>query len=201
MITAVKTKLTFNDFLDQYPKENKKYEFVQGEILEMRSTREHDDKADFIADSFKAEIKSFNLNYVVKTNALIRTTTKQGIEQGRIPDVSVINKDIWLQDRASYSALIQPIQLALEVVSTNWDDDYLDKLDEYQRLGIKEYWIVDYLAIGGREHLGNPKLPTIFVYILKENGEYEKTMFRDNDKIISVTFPELQLTPNQIFQS
>jgi Uma2 family endonuclease len=28
----------------------------------------------------------------------------------------------------------------------NWDNDYIDKLDEYQRLGILEYWIVDYLA-------------------------------------------------------
>ena len=40
-----------------------------------------------------------------------------------------------------------PIQLAVEVTSTNWEDDYLDKLEEYQRLGIAEYWIVDYLAI------------------------------------------------------
>jgi Uma2 family endonuclease len=201
MITAVKTKLTFSDFLDQYPEENKKYEFVQGEIIEMRSTREHDDKADFIADNLKAEIKRLNLNYVVKTNALIQTTTKKGIEQGRIPDVSVINKDIWLQDRSSYSALTQPIQLAVEVVSTNWDDDYLDKLDEYQRLGIKEYWIIDYLAIAGREYLGKPKLPTIFVYMLQENNEYKKTMFRDEEMIISSTFPELKLTPNQIFKS
>jgi Uma2 family endonuclease len=201
MITAVKQKLTFNDFLDQYPEDNAKYEFVEGQIITMRSTREHDDKADFIADSFKSEIKRLNFNYVVKTNALIQTTTKQGIEQGRIPDVSVISKDIWLQDRTSYSALEQPIQLAVEVVSTNWDDDYLDKLDEYQRLGIKEYWLVDYLAIGGREYLGKPKLPTIFVYILNENGEYERNMFRDNDLIVSTTFPQLQLTPNQIFQS
>jgi Uma2 family endonuclease len=200
MITAVKKQLTFSDFLDQYPEENTKYELVEGAIIEMRSTREHDDKADAIADSFKAEIKRLNLNYVVKNNALIQTKTKTGIEQGRIPDVSVINKDIWLQDRSSYSALTQPIELAVEVVSSNWDDDYLDKLDEYQRLGIKEYWILDYLAIAGREYLGKPKFPTIFVYILKENREYERTMFRDDEIVISATFPELKLTANQIFQ-
>jgi Uma2 family endonuclease len=201
MITAVKQKLTLNDFLDQYPDENGKYEFVEGQIIDMKSTREHDDKADFIADSFKSEIKHLNLNYVVKTNALIRTINKQGFEQGRIPDVSVINKDIWLQDRASYSALMQPIELAVEVTSTNWDDDYLDKLDEYQRLGIKEYWIVDYLAIASRDYLGNPKVPTVFVHTLKENNEYERTLFRNDENIISVTFPEMQLTANQIFNS
>jgi hypothetical protein len=28
-------------------------------------------------------------------------------------------------------------------VSTNWRDDYLMKLGEYEKLGIAEYWIVD----------------------------------------------------------
>jgi Uma2 family endonuclease len=64
----------------------------------------------------------------------------------------------------------EPIQLAVEVVSTNWEDDYIDKLDEYQRLGIAEYWIVDYLAIGSRNYLGNPKVPTVFVYQLGAMG-------------------------------
>lgn len=200
MITAVKKKLTFSDFLAQYPEENQKYEFVQGEIIEMRSTREHDDKARSLLFAFNDEIRRLKLNLVVTNNTLIQTKTKAGIEQGRIPDVSVINKDIWLQDRSAYSALTQPIELAIEVVSTNWDDDYVDKLEEYQRLGIKEYWIVDYLAIAGREYLGKPKFPTIFVYILQENGEYEKTMFRDEEIVISATFPELKLTANQIFQ-
>ncbi|WP_448561002.1 Uma2 family endonuclease [Trichothermofontia sp.] len=51
----------------------------------------------------------------------------------------------------------EPIQLVVEVVSTNWEDDYIDKLDKYDRLDISEYWIVDYLALGSRRYLGNPK--------------------------------------------
>jgi Uma2 family endonuclease len=40
----------------------------------------------------------------------------------------------------------ESIPLVVEVVSTNWRDDYLDKAGDYEEIGIPEYWIVDYLA-------------------------------------------------------
>lgn len=143
MKTYTKQKLTFDQFLEQCPDEGL-YELVDGEIVEVRATRNHDDVADFILFSFNDEIRRLNLNYVVKTTAVFRTITADGIEQGRKPDVSLIDKDVWRSNRSAYSALGEPIQLAIEVTSTNWEDDYIDKLDEYQRLGIIEYWIVDY---------------------------------------------------------
>ncbi|MBC6432764.1 Uma2 family endonuclease [Nostoc sp. HG1] len=197
MRTYTKQKLTFDDFLEQCPEEGL-YELVDGEIVEVRATRNHDDVADFTADSFKDEIKRLNLNYVVKNTAVFRTITANGIEQGRKPDVSVIDKDIWRSNRSAYSALEEPIQLAIEVTSTNWEDDYIDKFDEYQRLGITEYWIVDYLAIGLREYLGNPKVPAVFVFLLDAEGKYQRTQFRGSERIVSRTFPELTLTADQI---
>jgi len=53
---------------------------------------------------------------------------------------------------------------------------------------------VDYLAIASREFLGNPKVPTVFVNLLDENGKYQTTRFTGDDKINSRTFPELDLT-------
>ncbi|MEH2193398.1 MAG: Uma2 family endonuclease [Nostoc sp.] len=197
MKTYTKQKLTFDDFLEQCPEEGL-YELVDGEIVEVRATRNHDDVADFAADSFKDEIKRLNLNYVVKNTAVFRTITVNGIEQGRKPDVSVIDKDVWRSNRSAYSALEEPIQLAIEVTSTNWEDDYIDKLDEYQRLGITEYWIVDYLAIGLREYLGNPKVPAVFVFLLDAEGKYQRTQFRGSERIVSRTFPELALTAEEI---
>ena len=34
------------------------------------------------------------------------------------------------------------IPLVIEVVSTNWRDDYGHKLVEYEAMGMEEYWIV-----------------------------------------------------------
>ncbi|MFN6469314.1 MAG: Uma2 family endonuclease [Nostoc sp. SerVER01] len=197
MKTYTQEKLTFDDFLEQCPEEGL-YELVDGEIVEVRATRNHDDVADFMLFVFNDEIKRLNLNYVVKNTAVLRTITANGIEQGRKPDVSVINKDVWRSNRSAYSALEEPIQLAIEVTSTNWEDDYIDKLDEYQRLGITEYWIVHYLAIGSREYLGNPKVATVFVFLLDAEGKYQRTDFRGSERIVSRTFPELALTAEQI---
>ncbi|QHG15871.1 Uma2 family endonuclease [Nostoc sp. ATCC 53789] len=197
MKTYTKQKLTFDQFLEECPEEGL-YELVDGEIVEVRATRNHDDIADFILLSFNDEIKHLNLNYVVKNTAVLKTITANGIEQGRKPDVSVIDKDVWRSNRSAYSALEEPIQLAIEVTSTNWEDDYIDKLDEYQRIGITEYWIVDYLAIGYREYLENPKVPTVFVFLLDAEGKYQRTDFRGSERIVSRTFPELALTAEQI---
>ncbi|MEH2453587.1 Uma2 family endonuclease [Nostoc sp.] len=197
MKTYTKQKLSFDQFLEQCPEEGL-YELVDGKIVEVRSTRNHDDVANFILFAYNDEIRRFNLNYVVNNTAVFKTITADGTEQGRKPDVSVIDKYVWRSNRSAYSALEQPIQLAIEVTSTNWEDDYIDKLDEYQRLGITEYWILDYLAIGLREDLGNPKVPTVFVFLLDAEGKYQRTQFRGLERIVSQTFPELTLTAEQI---
>lgn len=113
---------------------------------------------------------------------MIKTLTSKAQAQGRQPNVSVVNRSIWDSNLSAYTALVEPLQLAVEIVSTNWENDYIDKLDEYQRLGIIEYWIVDYLAIASRNYLGNPKVPTIFVYLLDETGNYQFTAYQGTQK-------------------
>ncbi|WP_201277675.1 Uma2 family endonuclease, partial [Sphaerospermopsis reniformis] len=77
--------------------------------------------------------------------------------------------------------------------------DYLIKLAEYEKLCISEYWITDYLGLGGRRYIGNPKQPTISIHNLIE-GEYQVSQFTGNDVLISAAFPNLNLTANQIFR-
>jgi Uma2 family endonuclease len=53
---------------------------------------------------------------------------------------------------------------------------------------------------GGRKFIGNPKVPTVFVCELID-GEYQMTPFRGNDLIVSPTFPQLNLSAQQVFDS
>ncbi|MGK7896919.1 MAG: Uma2 family endonuclease [Xenococcus sp. (in: cyanobacteria)] len=191
-------KLTLAQFVEQLPDQEGRYELVNEEIMRILPTRRHEDIADFITRQFDKEVERLNLNYRVSGRIVVRTETKDGVEQGRNPDVSVVERTIWEFNRTAYSALFEPLQIAVEVVSTNWEDDYLDKLDEYQRLGIGEYWIIDYLAIASRSYLGNPKVPTVFVYLLDEQGVYQFQAYQGEEPIISKTFPELKLTTAQI---
>jgi len=55
------------------------------------------------------------------------------------------------------------IPLVIEVVSTNWRTDYDVKLSDYEAMGIREYWLVDYLALAAARAIGKPKQPTITV--------------------------------------
>jgi Uma2 family endonuclease len=198
--TQPKQKLTFEQFLEQCPPEGR-YEFVDGEIVRVLATRKHDTVAEFLSDTFKDESKRCHLNYWVSGRVTVATLNKSGRQQGRNPDVSVVDRMIWNAAPTSYSALLEPTQVAVEVVSTNWEDDYIDKLDEYQRFGIAEYWIVDYLAIGSREYLGNPKEPSVFVHVLNAEGLYQCHRFKGTDRIISPTFPELNLTVERILEA
>ena len=91
-------------------------------------------------------------------------------------------------------------RLCCQVTSTNWRDDYLYKLAEYELLGIAEYWIVDYLAPGAARYIGSPKTPTVSIYSLV-GEEYQLQQFRGDDLIRSRTFLDLQLSARSIFDA
>jgi Uma2 family endonuclease len=196
MTQTLSQKLNFDEFLKQCP-EAGIYELVNGEIVLVEPTRAHKNVARFLLFAFNDEIRQGKLNYIVDKDIVIRTVTADGQEQGRRPDISVVSASKWNSNVLAYGALTEAIQLAVEVTSTNWDDDYIDKLDEYQRLGIPEYWIVDYLAIASRTYLGNPKVPTVSVYQLIA-GKYEVQRFIGNNRIVSPTFSQLKLTVDQV---
>ena len=199
-ITPIKQQLTLEEFVTHLPDEEGRYELVNGEIMRILPTRKHETLAEAISDLLKSEVKRLQLNYWISGRVMIGTHTRKGKEQGRQPDVTVVDKTIWEAYPSAYSALLEPPQLVVEVVSTNWENDYVDKLDEYQRLGIPEYWIVDYLAVGSRDYLGNPKEPAIFICTL-DNNQYKIERYRVEDSIISPTFPELKMTVNDILAS
>jgi Uma2 family endonuclease len=123
---------------------------------------------------------------------------------GYEPDIIILDREfIGTESRWESESIIQnadSVKLIVEVVSTNWRDDYYNKLRDYEEMGIKEYWIVDYAALGARKFIGNPKQPTFFVCSLVD-GEYQMNPFTDNTPIVSPTFPQFNLSPQQIFDN
>ena len=112
-----------------------------------------------------------------------------------INPTNLVNEPLW--EKTSTVTQGDSVPLVIEVVSTNWRVDYYRKYSDYEEMGIKEYWIVDYQPFGAAKFVGEPKQPTISVCSLV-GDEYEINQFRNDDQIISHIFPELNLTANQI---
>ncbi len=193
---------TFDEFIEWYPNDGKRYELYDGVIVEMPPpTGDHEDVLGFLIEEIASEFKQSNLPYRIPKTALVKPPSAKS---AFIPDVMVVNRDnlknepLWQKQ----STLIYPesVPLVVEVVSTNWQDDYYKKFADYEDMGILEYWITDYKALGGRKFIGNPKIPTIFVCELID-GEYQMTPFTGNNRIVSPTFPQLSLTAQQVFDS
>ena len=193
--------ITLEDFWDWYPDGYGRFELHNGEIIKVQPTGTHEKVAGFLALELGVEIKRLNLPFFIPRQGLIKAIDSD--KSAYIPDVMVLDSNA-MENEALWkkrSTITQgtSVRLAIEVVSTNWQDDYLMKLGEYEKLGINEYWIVDYLGLGGRRYIGNPKQPTISVYHLVE-GEYILNLFRDENVVASPTFPELNLRAEQIFR-
>jgi Uma2 family endonuclease len=88
-------KLTFEQFLAQYPEGEGKFELVNGEIVKVEATRAHKNVSRFLMFAFNDEIKRLELDYIVDQDIVIQTVNSAGEEQGRIPDVSVVKGSIW----------------------------------------------------------------------------------------------------------
>lgn len=203
MIQAIPKQLTFDEFILWYPENSEyHYELHDGVIIEMpKPTGKHSKVAGLLALKVGIEIERLHLPYFIPKECLIKPIREQS---GYEPDVIVLDEqsiaDEPRWERESIITLGTSARLVIEVVSTNWSDDYALKLEEYETLGIFEYWIVDYLGLGGRRYIGNPKQPTISVCQLVQ-GEYQVRKFRENDRIESPTFPELNLTAQQVFSA
>ena len=199
MIQAQTQPLVFEEYLDLYPDDGGIYELINGKIVAVNPTGDHEEVIAFIVAELNVEIRRQQRPYFLPRTCTIKPKT---LYMGYKPDIVVLdrkalgNEPLWKKASTITQGASAP--LAIEVVSTNWRDDYGHKLADYEALGIEEYWIVDYLGLGGRRHIGFPKRPTLTVCELS-NGEYQMRQFRGDDLISSSTFPELTLTAATIF--
>lgn len=182
-VTTAERLYSFEEYLAFDDGTDNRYELVDGRLELMNPpTFRHLLIVDFLQDNFKAEIRRLGLPWLCFREAGIRT----GWRKSRLSDLYIVPVE-QVRDFLDRSAVAEiPPLLAVEVVSPeSVNRDYRYKRSEYAALEILEYWIVD-------------PMESKVTILLWEEGLYEETVFRGNQNIASRTFPELNLTVEQV---
>lgn len=185
MTQATTEKLySFEDYLTYDDDTGNRYELIDGKLELMNPpTFRHLLIAKFIEQNFDVQIKKLNLPWMCFREAGIRT----GWRKSRLSDVYVVTSEQVMEFLDKSAVCQSPPLLVVEVVSPeSVKRDYRYKRSEYAALEIPEYWIVD-------------PIESKVTVLLLEEGLYEDTQFTSTQKIISPTFPELNLIVEQVF--
>jgi Uma2 family endonuclease len=200
MVQALSQLMSFEEFLAWKP-ETARYELHDGVVIDMQPTGPHEQVVGLLNRKLNVLLDREDLAYFIPNTAMVKPLE---FNNGYKPDVLVIDtvalalEPLW--ERESVIMLASSVKLLVEVVSTNWPDDYARKFEDYEAMGIAEYWIVDYKGLGGRRYIGSPKQPTITICNLVD-GVYETRLFRQGEMLVSKEFPGLKLLADQLFRA
>lgn len=175
MTKATQTKMTFEDYLNYDNGTQKRYEFVNGELVEMPPE-----------SPLNSRIGMFlllQLGKVLPEDQLCFQNTELAVSgtqvQVRIPDLMVLSPELaallGASNRATIFLEMPPPQLVMEVVSPGAENakrDYRYKRSEYAARGISEYWVID---------PGEAKI-TVFTLV---DGFYEEAVYTGDMQIVS----------------
>lgn len=190
MAIATARRFTLEEYLAYDDGTDKRYELVNGELIEMSSESDLNNQiAIFLLLAFAQFM----------TGRLLRRGTEIVVigshATSRVPDLMILTEESAAVLAGTTRSIILPDMpppaLVVEVVSPgkeNEDRDYRYKRSEYAVRGIAEYWIVD------------PVHDRLSVLVLVD-GMYEETIFQGSDRAISSTFPTIELTVQQILQA
>ena len=199
--TIQQNSLSFDEFLARYGGDNR-YELIDGEVFDLEPTGQHEQVAGFITRKVCVQIDRADVPWIVLQRPLFRPPH---IDMTAFrPDVAVLDcvelkeEPFWSQQ--SILTRGSSIKFIAEIVSSNWQNDYSRKLEDYEALGIPEYWIVDHAGLGGTRHIGSPKQPTLTMHTLV-NGEYRTRQFCGDESIVPSAFPALNLTAQTILEA
>ena len=190
-MTTTKQRMTLEEYLAYDDGSDVRHELVAGELVVMPpETPNNSTIALFLLLQFAQFVPLRQLSHkdIEIVVAGSRATT-------RFPDLMVLTEELadilGQSSRGTITLDMPPPALVVEVVSpgkSNQERDYRYKRSEYGARCIEEYWIVD------------PQQAQITV-LTWVNGLYEEAVFRGNLAIASPTFPALNLSPKQVFDS
>jgi len=186
-MTVTTKRFTLDDYLTYDDGTDTRYELVNGELVAMAQPKgRHGAIAEFLNDTFRAEIKRLGRDWTSKQMAVAIQSPRGGRwDTARIPDVMVLSLAQWrtLRDQEVVIRLNDPPPfLVVEVVGDSTiTTDYRTKRVEYNVLNIPEYWVVD-------------PLKNCITLMQPVDDLYEAQLFTGADVVVSPTFPDLTLT-------
>jgi Uma2 family endonuclease len=189
-MTTTTKKFTLAEYLAYDDGTDKRYELVNGELVEMPSESDLNNQiAIFLLLAFAQFIPGRLLR---RGTEIVVSGSRATV---RVPDLLVLTEELLAALAGSPRSIITPDMpppaLVVEVVSPgkeNEDRDYRYKRSEYAARGIAEYWIVD------------PERVQVVVLTLVD-GLYEEAIYQDDERLVSQTFPTLELTAKQVLQA
>ena len=189
---------TFEEYLKYDDGTDTLYELVEGVLVPMADPiGRHESFTSCLCNTLECHFSEEELDFVARPQLSVKIDLPGRRPTGRKPDLAVVTKQQWDDCSDIEAAAYELPRLVIEVVSTNWKDDWIIKLEEYESAGISEYWIFDYRALANLEYL-EAKEPTLVVCHLV-NGSYQMRQFRGSMPIVSPLFPRLKLSVNQLF--
>jgi Uma2 family endonuclease len=192
--------LSFDKFIAQYGGDNR-YELIDGEVFDLEPTGPHEQVAGLINTKTCVQIDAAGLPWIVLQRPLLRPPhidmTAFRPDVAVIDEIALADEPLWPEQSILTNS--HSIKFVAEVVSSNWQNDYARKFEDYATLGIPEYWIADYAALGGIHYIGQPKQPTLSICILDGNI-YQVQRLQGDQPIVSPTFPGLHLTAAQVLR-
>jgi Uma2 family endonuclease len=182
---------TLEEYLNYDDGTDTRYELVDGVLVDMGSEKRLNEKIAIWLLSQFLQVVSIDL-IARGTQIAVRSRTVTA----RNPDLMILTEELdqALSERSQSLITLEmaaPV-LIVEVVSPgepgsqNYDRDYVEKRIEYAARGIPEYWLID------------PTRAIVIVLSLEGEQYSEIGRFRNDDRILSRTFPELNLTATQI---
>ena len=194
-MTQVKPHLrTFQDFLAYEDGSDCRYELLRkADLIEVPTESELNS---WIAKLLGMALEKIVSPRLVRTNSITLEVEPYGDDRkNRYPDLIVLRPEhIPLMAELGYAAIplgMPAPQMVAEVVrpgsdtSDNYRRDYAWKRQQYQTRGIAEYWILD------------PQRAQVTVLVLMD-GNYQGTIYKGDQPIMSVAFPALNLTASSL---
>jgi len=162
--------------MEQYAHDH--YEWVRGEVTKMTPVSyTHDALAKYLLILLESYLSLRSVGVVLREPFVMRL---DDVEARREPDLQVILEGN--PGELTDTAMIGPADICVEIVSPeSVARDYGQKFAEYEKAGVKEYWLID------------PTRKTALFYRLNEEGIYKLVATDEDNNYQTPLLPELRL--------